>query len=318
MTATARAHPNIALVKYWGKRDRSLNLPAVSSLSLTLDQYHTTTTVTWDTSHDHVELNGHLVTERPLQRVLAFMDLVWGANRPPVTVVSQNNFPTAAGLASSSSGFAALALAATTAKGVKLSTRELSILARQGSGSACRSLWGGWVQWQRGQRVDGTDSHGAPLAGPNHWDVRMIVAMISSGPKSIGSTEAMIVTEQSSALYPGWIAASETDLQVARQAVMERNIHQLGRTMEASTLRMHATMMSAIPAIRYWTPGSVAVMDTVESMRKEGLSAYFTMDAGPNVKVLCRADEAEQVAQRLATHCERVEILGAGPDAYLC
>ena len=315
MTATARAHPNIALVKYWGKRDRTLNLPAVSSLSLTLDQYHTTTTVDWDAAQDHVELNGQPVMA-VLTRVLAFMELIWGDNRPPVAVVSKNNFPTAAGLASSSSGFAALALAATAAKGSIPSKRELSVLARQGSGSACRSLWGGWVQWQRGVLADGTDSHGTPLAGADHWDVRMIVAMISSGPNRWLNRSHD--PNSGSALYPGWVAASETDLRIASQAVVDRNLEQLGQTMEASTLRMHATMMSAVPSIRYWAPASVAVMDTIEGMRKEGLPAYYTMDAGPNVKVLCRSEHAQQVAQDLETHCERVEILGAGPDANLC
>ena len=317
MKATARAHPNIALVKYWGKRDRVLNLPAVPSLSLTLDRYHTTTTVTWETQTDSVRLNAEAICGRPLQRVLDFMDRLWGPHRPCVHVDSKNNFPTAAGLASSSSGFAALALAGMAAAGREASKTELSILARQGSGSACRSLWGGWVSWDRGQKSDGSDSHGRPLAPQNHWDLRMVVAMIASGPKSIGSTQAMIQTEQSSRLYPGWVEAAPNDMVQATRAVLERNLPALGTVMEASTLRMHASMMSAEPSIRYWTPATLSVMERVEKLRKDGVPAWFTMDAGPNVKVLCDSTRADTVADTLRSCCEKVDVLQAGPDAFL-
>ena len=317
MKATARAHPNIALVKYWGKRDRVLNLPAVSSLSLTLDRYHTTTTVRWGVNQDRVRLNHEPVSGRPLERVLAFMDLVWGPDRPHVDVESENNFPTAAGLASSSSGFAALALAGSQAARQDLSKTELSLLARRGSGSACRSLWGGWVCWDRGEEPDGSDSHGTPLAPPEHWDLRMLVARIATGPKGIGSTEAMIRTEQSSPLYSDWVASSDQDFRRAIQAVHDRDLPTLGTVMEASTLRMHATMQSAVPPIQYWTSTTREAMKIVEQLRSEGLCCWFTMDAGPNVKVLCTADEAERLAAALQDCCAGVDILGAGPDAHL-
>ena len=318
MKATARAHPNIALIKYWGKRNRELNLPAVPSLSLTLDQYHTTTTVEWGVEKDEVTLNRMVLGGQSKTRVLQFLDRVWGPNRPPVAVESQNNFPTAAGLASSSSGFAALTLAASTAANKTCSKTELSILARQGSGSACRSLWGGWVVWPRGIARDGTDSHGKPLAPKTHWDVRMLVAIIASGPKPMSSTNAMIHTEQSSALYAGWTAAADADLKVAQTAVLARDLPTLGTVMEESTLRMHATMMSAQPSVRYWTPQTLMVMDAVEALRASGTPAYYTMDAGPNVKVLCEAHNADHIAKSIQKLCERVDILKAGPDACLC
>ena len=167
LTASAIAHPNIALVKYWGKRDLALNLPAVPSLSLTLAPWRTHTTVTWGASEDRVRLNGTAASEAASERVRRFLDLVAPA-RPPVEVVSQNDFPTGAGLASSSSAFAALALAATTAAGQPLDPQALSALARRGSGSACRSLFGGFVRWDLGSADDGSDSVAHPVAGPAH------------------------------------------------------------------------------------------------------------------------------------------------------
>jgi diphosphomevalonate decarboxylase len=145
----------------------------------------------------------------------------------------------------------------------------------------------------------------------------MVVAMIASGPKSMGSTQAMIHTEKTSALYPGWVSAADADVEAATSAVLARDLETLGTIMEASTMRMHATMMSATPPVRYWTPATVAAMDTVLSLRKQGVEAFYTMDAGPNVKVLCRAGDAQHVRQALEPHCERVDILGAGPDAQL-
>jgi diphosphomevalonate decarboxylase len=145
----------------------------------------------------------------------------------------------------------------------------------------------------------------------------MVVAMIASGPKAIGSTQAMILTEQSSPLYAEWVQAADNDLAEATRAVLDRDLPTLGRVMEASTLRMHATMMSAVPPIRYWTPATVAAMEKVEQIRQAGIPAWFTMDAGPNVKVLCEAVNASAVAEALQPFCEQVDILGAGPDARI-
>lgn len=171
MKATAVAHPNIALVKYWGKRDDALNLPAVPSLSLTLGGFVTTTTVTWGAASDRFRLDGREAHADEARKVFALLDRI-DPNRPRCDVESQNDFPTAAGLASSSSGFAALAVAGAAAAGVDLDPTALSVLARQGSGSACRSLWGGFVEWRLGERADGLDSHGLPVAGPEHWTSR--------------------------------------------------------------------------------------------------------------------------------------------------
>ena len=312
-TATATAHPNIALVKYWGKRELSLNLPAVSSLSLTLDGFYTRTRVTWGAETDAVRLDGVDADARTRDRVLRFLDRL-SADRPPCHVHSTNNFPAAAGLASSSSAFAALALAATRAAGHTHSPAALSALARQGSGSACRSLWGGFVVWHRGERTDGMDSHGIQIARADHWDVSMVVAVVSTARKAVGSTEGMMRSERTSALYPTWVAQAEADVAEGRAAVLDRDLERLGRVMESSTFKMHASMMTADPPLLYWLPGSVACLQTVFALRRSGVSAWATMDAGPQVKVLCASSDAPRVRDALAPHATRVHILGPGGD----
>jgi diphosphomevalonate decarboxylase len=214
-------------------------------------------------------------------------------------VTSENNFPTAAGLASSSSAFAALALAAAAAAGQPIDRARLSVIARQGSGSACRSLWGGFVEWRMGARADGTDSHGVPVAPADHWDLRLVVAVVSAEKKAVGSTDGMTRTAQTCPLFPGFVSSAPADVDQARSAVLARDLPLLGAAMERSTNKMHATMIATEPTVRYWKPVSVAVLDAVEAMRADGLSCYSTMDAGPNVKVLCATADAERVAATL-------------------
>lgn len=320
MQATAEAHPNIAVVKYWGKRDTRLNLPAVPSLSVTLDRYRTRTTVTWgsDAAEDTLVLNGAPTPGRAVEKVSRFLDLVGGADRPRCRVESENNFPTAAGLASSSSAFSALALAATAAAGQQRSLPALSALARQGSGSASRSLWGGWVRWHMGEAEDGSDSHGDPVAPQEHWDVRVVVAMVGTGPKKVGSTTGMQDTARTCPYYDRWVETAPADVQEGLRAVRARDLERLGRVMEWSTLKMHATMMTSEPSIRYWKPETIAAMQVVEELRAGGTGAWYTMDAGPNVKVLCAAADAPAVQAALQTVVSRVDTLGVGGDARLC
>lgn len=299
--ATALAHPNIALVKYWGKRDRALNLPAVPSLSVTLDGFSTTTTVSYaEGGPDRLVLGGVERGPAETAKVSRVLDLVWsGGARPAATVWSENNFPTAAGLASSSSAFAALALAAAAAAGQTIDRQRLSVIARQGSGSAARSLWGGFVEWRLGERPDGLDSHGLPLAPAGHWDLRLVVALVSDQKKAVGSTDGMTRTQESCPLYPGWVQSAPQDVEEAKAALQRRDLGALGRVMERSTNKMHATMIATEPSVRYWRPASVAALEVVEGLRAEGTAAYSTLDAGPNVKVLCGAADAERVAGAL-------------------
>ncbi len=311
MMATAVAHPNIALVKYWGKRDTALNLPAVPSLSLTLDGFSTTTTVTWDAPRDTVVFNGVRADEETTRKVAAVLDLV-APNRPPVGVVSDNDFPSAAGLASSSSGFSALVVAAAAAAGRSLSIEQLSVLARRGSGSACRSLWGGFVEWTLGERADGTDSHGVPVAPVDHWDVVMVVAIVSGKKKAVGSTSGMEASRATSPYYDAWVRTAPGRVDVGRSAVLARDLQALGEVMEASTFEMHALMHTTRPPIIYWQPATVACLHAVRRLRDEGIGAYATMDAGPNVKVLCLRSDAAAVARALREHVEDVRIAKPG------
>ncbi len=311
----ATAHPNIALVKYWGKRDTALNLPAVPSLSLTLAGFSTRTELTWGAERDAVTLNGAPAADAAARRALAFLDRVDPA-RPPCEVNTRNDFPTGAGLASSASGFAALALAAVAASGGDPHDLDaVSALARQGSGSACRSLWGGFVQWRLGTRADGADSIGAPVAPPDHWDVQMVVGVVSSAAKAIGSTSGMETSRQTSPYYDAWVHGGPALVDHGRSAVLARDLHALGAAMEASTLQMHAVMHTTVPPIMYWQPGTVACLHAVWALRADGVAAYATMDAGPNVKVLCATADAGAVQRALAPHVERVHVLAPGGPA---
>lgn len=314
--ATAVAHPNIALCKYWGKRDRALNLPSTPSLSLTLAPFRTRTTVNWGAEADEAWLNGKLATGREAARMFASLDLLdpW---RPKVTVTSENNFPTAAGLASSSSGFAALLLAAAAASGRHHTLGEIAVLARRGSGSATRSVFGGWVEWPMGTRADGTDSHGIPIAPPDHWDVRMLVAVLAAGPKGTSSTDGMLHTQQTSPYYPVWTECAPRDVIEARGAVERRDIEALGAIMERSAMRMHASMFAADPPLCYWHAKTLLTIEAVKGLRASGVGCWYTMDAGPNVKILTLTKDAEMVAAVIGAVADRVEVLSPGGPARL-
>jgi diphosphomevalonate decarboxylase len=307
-TATAVAHPNIALVKYWGKRDAALNLPAVPSLSLTLDGYVTRTTV-GPADADEVWLNGARTDDAKVRKVL---DLV-APGRPPLKVVTTNDFPTGAGLASSASGFAALVVAADAALGARHAPEALSVLARRGSGSACRSIWGGLVAWRAGERPDGLDSHGEPLAAD--WDLRLLVAVVSDAKKAVGSTEGMERSRATSPLYGAWVANGPRDLAEAEAAVRSRDLPALGAVMERSTFAMHGTMTSSTPPLLYWQPATVALLHEVFALRARGVPCWATMDAGPQVKVLCAPDAAEVVAAALRPLALRVDVHRPGAGA---
>lgn len=322
--ATAIAGTNIALVKYWGKRDPALNLPATGSLSLTLDRLGTRTRVAFDGgagTPDRVTLDGGPADPKVSARVSAFLDRVRaraGIDRA-ATVVTDNSVPTAAGLASSASGFAALALAATRAAGIDLPAGELSALARLGSGSAARSIFGGFVEMAPGTRADGADATAHPLEaeGRDPWEVRLVVAITAAGAKAIGSTAAMTHTARTSPFYAAWVAGVDADLAAARGAIAGRDLGALGVVAERSALRMHATAMAADPPILYWNPATIAALTRVRALRDESPAtpAFFTIDAGPHVKVLCGAADAERVAAALAGVPGVLRTLIAAPGA---
>lgn len=322
-TATARAYPNIALAKYWGKRDSGLNLPAVGSISLTLDSIYTQTAVTFSNSlsGDRFTLNGKAESGDSYHRVRRFLNFLrdQAGTTAYANVVSTNNFPTGAGLASSASGFAALALAGSMAAGLSMESEDLSRLARRGSGSAARSIYGGWVEMRPGERKDGTDSYAVQLHTRDYWDIRMMILVLSETRKPIGSTSGMINSAESSPYYPAWVNSAPAHLDAIRHAIDSRDFHRVGELMEESALRMHAVALSASPGILYWNGTTVDILHTIRRLRKEGFPAYFTIDAGPQVKVLTPGAEAEGLRERLTTltGVKRIITTRPGPGVNL-
>lgn len=322
-SAVAQAHPNIALAKYWGKLDAPGNLPAVPSLSLTLAGMVTTTRVTFESSlpQDVLLLNDAPASRRDTDRVGHLLDHIWPSDkRPRAEVVSTNDFPTAAGLASSASAFAALAVAANRAAGAGRSEAELSDLARRSSASAARSLFGGFVELPAG-RTDEADAPApaASLAAPEHWDLRLVIAVTTTGRKPVGSTEGMNHTAGTSPLYRAWLDAAPGIFARVRRAVMARDFEALGRAAEHSALTMHATAIAAEPGLIYWTGSTVEALAEVRRMRADGLGVYFTVDAGPHVKAITTPAEVAEVKRRLARvpGVQRTIITRPGPGAQL-
>lgn len=313
--ASAQAQPNIALIKYWGKRDEALNLPAVGSLSITLDHLRTQTTLRFVPGQrgDRIVLNGK-DDVRDAARISRFLDLLrrqravdWGAH-----VVSDNNFPTAAGLASSASGFAALALAAAAALDLPCTPSELSALARRGSGSAARSIFGGFVEWAHGMAADGADSIAHALYPPEHWPLRVVIAITSTSAKAVGSTEGMRRTARTSPFQPVWIDSQKADLEAARQAIHARDFEALAEISEHSCLKMHALAMAARPGLVYWNGATLDALHAVRSLRGQGVPVFFTIDAGPQLKAVCLPDAAARVADTLRSIPGVLEVLECG------
>lgn len=303
MQGTARARSNIALVKYWGKRELSRNLPAVGSLSITLEALFTETSVTFDgaLNEDEFLLDGVSRADQ-CARVSACVDLLRqiAGNELRARVESTNNFPTAAGLASSASGFAALVAATDSALGLNLSDRELSILARRGSGSAARSIFGGFVNMHVGSADDGSDCYAEPLAESSHWPLEVIVAITAQGPKAVSSGSGMTRSAENSAYYGQWVATHEADMQTARTAIEQRDFEALAVVSEASCLKMHAAAMAATPPLIYWNGVTVECIRAITAMRRDGVPVFFTIDAGPQIKAVCDPGAADTVRDTLA------------------
>jgi diphosphomevalonate decarboxylase len=300
---TVRACANIALVKYWGKRDAAQNLPAAGSLSLALAALVTETTVSFDQTlgADLVELDGGPAAGAALGRVTKFLDLVRA--KAGITtrarVSSANRFPTASGLASSASGFAALAVAAARAARLELSPRELSLLARRGSGSAARSIFGGFVRMHAGDHDEA--AYAEPVTSSLLDRVRMVIAIVGGGvPKTHGSRDAMEHSAATSPLYQAWLDVVPRDLAVAEAALATRDLAALGELAEANALAMHATAIASRPSIIYWRPATLALLAAVRTLRDNGRAAWATMDAGPHVKVLTTIEDADYVARALS------------------
>jgi len=314
MQATAIAHPNIALIKYWGKSDVERNIPAVGSLSITLDGLTTTTSVVFEPGlkEDAFVLGGRTAPEMA-GRVTHCLDLVRErvGIETRARVESDNDFPTAAGLASSASGFAALVVAANAALEAGIESTELADLARRASGSAARSIFGGFVELRL--TPDGpSPTETRQIIEPSDWPLRVAVAVTETGPKEIGSTEGMVRTEQTSPYYADWVSSSGEDLAEARSAIERRDFEALADVSESSCLKMHAVMLSARPGLVYWNGATVECIRRVRELRADGMAVFFTVDAGPQVKAVCAPDAFEQVAAELAAVKGVEQVLASG------
>lgn len=309
-----RAHTNIAFIKYWGKENEELIIPQNNSLSLTLDAFYTDTKVTFDADlvGDVLLIDGDIQDEKALKKAQVILDLVReeAGIDLPAKIESKNFVPTAAGLASSASGLAALAGAASLAAGLELTDTELSRLARRGSGSASRSIYGGFAEWQKGTSDE--DSVAVPVDDAD-WDIGMIFIVVDDKRKDVSSTEGMRLVVETSPYYEGWVSSSIDDLADIKVAIQEQDVVKTGEIAERSALKMHALNLSANPPFNYWSPDSIIAMRQVTALREQGYPAYITMDAGPNVKIICKASQIDEIYAILSDNYREDQLVKALP-----
>ena len=319
-TATAEARPNIAFIKYWGNRDNTLRLPMNGSISMNLGELTTRTTVSFQPSlpFDELVINGHEISGAGRDRVSYILDIVRGmANiTDRAEVITENNFPSGAGIASSASAFAALALAGSKAAGLDMSERELSRLARRGSGSASRSIPGGFVEWQLGTTDE--DSFAVSIAPADHWNLVDLIAVVSVSHKKTGSTEGHAIAPTSS-LQEARVNDAPRRLDICREAILNCDFKPFASIVEQDSDMMHAVMMTSTPALHYWQPASLAVMSAVRAWRADGIPVCYTVDAGANVHVITVETEAQAVEKRLReiSGVENILVARAGGPAAI-
>lgn len=300
--ATARAHTNIALVKYWGKKDSTLMLPQTDSLSLTLNEFYADTRVEFSQklATDELIIDGQTITGKGVHKVKKVLDIVRQQSHLTAfaRVESQNHVPMAAGLASSASAFAALAVAASNAANLQLDRRALSRLARQGSGSATRSIFGGLVEWHHGH--DDLSSYAEPVMEKVDFPIEMMAILLNTSQKKISSTVGMQRAVETSPYYPSWKEVVANDMLAIKQAIKKRDINEIGHIAQTNALRMHALNTSADPGFTYFNADTLKAMQAIDNLRAQGINCYYTMDAGPNVKVIYARPDREKIKAALA------------------
>ncbi|MCA1954175.1 MAG: diphosphomevalonate decarboxylase [Anaerolinea sp.] len=318
-SSTAQAFANIALIKYWGNRQQALRLPANGSISFNLDGLYARTRVQFSSelTQDQLILNGQAQVGAALERVSRFLDAVrtMAGMKERAVVQSENNFPMGAGIASSAAAFAALSLAGSRAAGLTLSEAQLSRLARLGSGSACRSVPGGFVEWQPG--TGDADSYAFSIAEPDHWALVDCVAIVASEHKAVGSTQGHALADRSP-LQAARVTDAPRRLARCRAAIRLRDFDALAQVVEQDSTLMHAVMMTSTPPLFYWQPTSLILMQLVPTWRAEGLPVCYTLDAGPNVHVFTLAEYADLVCERLQAVPGVRMVLRAGVGGPAC
>ena len=316
MQGTAIAQPNIALIKYWGKRDTKRNLPAVGSISITLRELFTRMQVEFDASlaADSLTVNGR-TEEQMLPRLASCLDRLAGPDRHRAHISSRCNFPIAAGLASSASAFAAITVAGAAAAGKALDRDALASLAGEASGSAARSLFGGFVEL----RNQNDAIRCATIMNAADWPLSVVVAITERGPKAVGSTEAMEISRRTSPFYSTWIEQQDEDLATARAAIARRDFEKLAAVSEHNCLKMHSIMWASRPPLVYWNAATLRCLETVRQLQRQGTGVFFTIDAGPQVKAVCLPEHADDVADALRATAGVTDVMrtGLGDGAHL-
>ncbi len=300
MKATAIAPSNIAFIKYWGRKDEELRLPENGSVSMNLSNLLTTTTVEFSskfnqdsiTINDRKEPNEGSRAIRHLDRVRKLAKINTKAK-----VVTKNNFPSSTGLSSSASGFAALTLGASRAAGLKLSETELSILARQGSGSACRSIPDGIVEWLDGETSE--TSHAVSLFEPSYFDIADVVAVVSTDKKFLATSEGQ-KSARTSPFFEKRLSLIKDKITLVKKRIKDKDFTSFGKLVEEEALEFHSILFTSNPPLFYWTPQTVSVMKEVQKWRREGLEAYFTINTGQDIHVLCKKEDAIEISKKLS------------------
>ncbi len=304
MKATAKANANIALTKYWGKRNDELILPQNSNVSVTLEGLEAITTIEFSDKYtkDIFLLNSEEQSGEELERVVQILDYLRKKTDKKLhaKVSSENSFPTAAGFASSAAGAAALALSASKAIGLSLEEKELSILARMNSGSGTRSVSGGFVQWLKGSKEDGSDSYGKQIADEKHWpEFRILACITTKKAKKIKSRAGMKQSVQNCPFYPTWRETADKDAEKMKELILKKDFTAIGQLAEHNALKMHAVAMSTTPAIIYWNEKTVQLIHDIMDWREQGLECYFTIDGGPQVKIICLQKDVAEITRRV-------------------
>lgn len=339
MKCTAVAPSNIAFIKYWGRKNEELRLPENGSISMNLSNLLTTTTVEFSKKYkeDQVEIySSDKIGRHPERSVATDRISSMGFYRPAkaglqndkvikhldrvrnlakinlkAKVVSKNNFPQGTGLSSSASGFAALTFAASNAAGLKLPEKELSTLARQGSGSACRSIPDGFVEWLDGDISE--TSYSKSIFPPDYWDIVDVVCILTAEEKDVSTTEGQKRAD-SSPFYKIRLQNIKNKIVNIKKAMREKDFKTFGEITEAEALELHSIMLTSNPSLIYWYPATIIVMKAVKKWRAEGLPVYFTVNTGQNIHVICEGKNSNKVIRKLSNLPDIKEIIVNKPS----
>lgn len=313
--SSAKAQSNTALIKYWGKKNEELIIPMNNSISLTIDALSTTTTVEFqsDLKTDQFILNNKEQSGSSLSRVVKHLDYIrkLANESSKALVVSENNFPTAAGLASSASGFAALTVATCSALKLKKTSKELSIITRHGSGSSSRSIFGGYVEWIKG--YGDNDSYAEQIKDKTWFDIRDIIVVFKKYERTISTREAMRISMTTSPFYKTRLEQIDDNLKLVRNAIIEKDFTTLGQTAERDCLSMHSVAITSNPAMIFWTGDTLEIIHFVETLREEGLDAYYTIDTGANMHILTLPEFVNEIEERLNNYSNVKNVITAKP-----